>query len=81
MDPFAARAVNRLIGNPDSAPVLEITLAGPTLRFPDRTLIAVTGADLTPRLDGVEIPAWTTCSITPGATLKFGRHGLACAPI
>jgi KipI family sensor histidine kinase inhibitor len=74
MDPFAARAANRLIGNPDGASVLEITLAGPTLRFPARTVIATTGADLSPRLDGVEIPTWTACDTTPGATLKFGKR-------
>lgn len=44
MDPFAARAANLLVGNPEDAAVLECTLAGPRLRFAHRTVVAVTGS-------------------------------------
>ncbi len=75
MDAFAARAANRLVGNADDAPVLECTLAGPALRFPaSGALLAVTGADLSPRLDGQELPGWTACAAPPGSTLKFGKR-------
>ncbi len=43
MDPWAARRANRLLGNPDGAALLEITLAGPTLRFEEPTTIALVG--------------------------------------
>src|SRR6185369_7916583 len=33
MDPLAFRIANRLVGNPDGAPGLEIAVMGPTLRF------------------------------------------------
>jgi KipI family sensor histidine kinase inhibitor len=74
MDPFAARAANRLVGNADDAAGLEITLAGPTIRFGEDTLFAVAGADLSPRLEGNEVPGWTAGRATGGATLKFGRR-------
>jgi KipI family sensor histidine kinase inhibitor len=75
MDPFAARAANRLIGNADNAPVLECTLAGPTFQFQHESgLLAVTGADLSPQVNGQEIAGWTACAAPAGATLKFGRR-------
>jgi KipI family sensor histidine kinase inhibitor len=75
MDAFAARAANRLVGNSDGAAVLEITLAGPTLRLPSYgAVFAVTGADLSPQLDGNDVPGWTTCVAPPGAALKFGKR-------
>ena len=33
MDPLALRLANRLVGNAEGAAALEITAAGPTLRF------------------------------------------------
>jgi len=75
LDAFAARAANRLVGNADHAPVLEITLAGPTLRFATPgAVFAVTGADLSSQLDGREVPGWTACVAPRGATLKFGKR-------
>jgi biotin-dependent carboxylase-like uncharacterized protein len=75
MDAFAARAANRLVGNAADAALLEITLAGPTIRFAaSHALFAITGADLSPRLDDGEVPGWTACVAPPGSTLKFGRR-------
>jgi biotin-dependent carboxylase-like uncharacterized protein len=44
MDPWSARLANRLVGNIDWAPVLEVTLLGPELRAGRDAWIAVTGA-------------------------------------
>src|SRR5712692_3115604 len=74
MDPFAATAANLLVGNDRRAAGLEITFAGPTIRFRRDTVIAVTGAELTPRVDGVEVPAWTAWPVQAGAVLAFGRR-------
>jgi antagonist of KipI len=74
MDPFAARAANLLVGNPPDAAGLEITFAGPTIRFHRDSLIAVTGADLSPTVDGTEVPGWTAYAVPAGAVLKFGRR-------
>src|SRR5262249_9564563 len=74
MDPFAARAASCLVGNEPDAAGLEITFGGPTIRFRRDCLIAVTGADLSPSVDGAAVPAWTAQPVAAGAVLKFGRR-------
>ena len=71
MDLFSLRAANRLVGNPDEAAGLEMTLVGPRLRFVAPATIAVTGADLGARLDGVALPTWQSVLVEPGAELWF----------
>ncbi len=46
MDRQAARVANLLLGNDENDPLLEITLAGPELKFLRETWIAVTGAEI-----------------------------------
>lgn len=45
LDPAQAALVNRLVGNPDDAAVLEIALGGPTLSLPAPARIALCGAE------------------------------------
>jgi antagonist of KipI len=72
LDLFALRTGNRLVGNADEAAGLEITLIGPRLRFLSPTVIAMTGADLDPRLDDHNVPMWQSVAVNEGATLTFG---------
>ena len=44
-DRSAARLANRLVGNADSAAVLEVTLGGLAVRAIDAVTVALTGAD------------------------------------
>ena len=53
MDRFALRVANMLVGNPEGAAGLEVVFMGPTLTFEKDVLVAVTGADLPPKVDGV----------------------------
>jgi biotin-dependent carboxylase-like uncharacterized protein len=46
IDPAAAALANRLVGNPDRAAVLEMTLQGPALECVDGVHLALAGADL-----------------------------------
>ena len=55
VDPRSAAVANILAGNPDGEAVLECTVLGPQLRFDAPAVIAVTGADLGPTLDGVPV--------------------------
>lgn len=73
LDSFALSAANLLLGNEEEAAGLELTFAGPMLKFHQNTLIAITGADLNPRLNGQPIPNWTVCSIPSGSILNFGQ--------
>lgn len=72
-DPWAARAANRLVGNRDGAALLEITLAGPTLRFAATTTIAWIGAAFDVVLEGAPLrPGWADLA-RAGTELVFGR--------
>lgn len=73
MDPLALRIANHLIGNDDNAAGLEITLAGPTLRFNSSTTVCLTGTELSAELDGTAVPFWQSIAIHAGQTLKLGR--------
>ena len=73
MDAFALRAANTLVGNHDGAAGLEMTVGGSKVRFLAETLIAVTGADLSPALDGHSLPLWQSVEVSKGSVLSFGR--------
>jgi biotin-dependent carboxylase-like uncharacterized protein len=72
MDKFALAAANLLVGNPEGAAGLEAVFQGPEIRFERDAVIAVCGAHMPPRLDGVEQPSWTSFAVKPGQTLSFG---------
>ncbi len=73
MDLFSLRAANRLVGNPDHAACLEMTLVAPRLRFVAPATIAVTGADLGARIDGNALPMWQSVLVEPGAEILVRR--------
>ncbi|MFI4970504.1 MAG: hypothetical protein ACHP7D_09880, partial [Lysobacterales bacterium] len=58
MDEVALRLANALVGNASGAPALEITLLGPRLRFDADAVIALTGAEFTARIDGLDMRSW-----------------------
>ncbi|MBO0663123.1 biotin-dependent carboxyltransferase family protein [Jiella sp. MQZ9-1] len=72
MDRFALIAANRLVGNPDGAAGLEAVFLGPVLKFACDTTIAVTGAVMAPKVDGVEQELWSAFEIKAGQELAFG---------
>jgi biotin-dependent carboxylase-like uncharacterized protein len=71
LDLYALRAANLLVGNDEHAAALECTLLGPQLLFHVDTLIAVTGADMQPKIDGVLHDGHTALRIKAGSTLTF----------
>ncbi|WP_207885528.1 urea carboxylase [Pseudomonas sp. 30_B] len=79
MDDRALRLGNVLLGNPEGAAALEITMGGPTLRFNTDAVVAVTGAVLSISLDGVEQPMDTSLFVPAGSTLSLGTVGGAGA--
>jgi antagonist of KipI len=74
MDRYSYILANRLIGNRDQDAALEITLKGPELLFGHDAVIAVTGADLTPSVNGIGIPLWTSILVEAGSRLTFGAR-------
>jgi 5-oxoprolinase (ATP-hydrolysing) subunit C len=77
MDSWSFRLANRLVGNPPGAAALECQFLGPTIRFRDDTVIAITGAEMDPRLDGEPVPMWETVAVRPEQelALTFARVG------
>lgn len=71
MDQQALIAANLLVGNDEGAAGLELVFMGPELVFTTDTLVAVTGAELPPKVDGVAQPTWTAFEVKAGQTLAF----------
>jgi antagonist of KipI len=75
MDRFAHRAANLLTGNDENAAALECTLNGPQLVAVRPCLVAITGADFDPHLNGRPAPMWTGVFLSEGDELTFaGRR-------
>jgi biotin-dependent carboxylase-like uncharacterized protein len=71
MDRYAMRAANLLVGNDEGAAGLEAVFIGPKLEFTEDALVAVTGADMPAKVDGVAQPGWTAFKVKAGQTLTF----------
>ncbi|MEO6985383.1 MAG: biotin-dependent carboxyltransferase family protein [Paralcaligenes sp.] len=74
MDNRAHRLANLLAGNSENEATLEITLTGPQLRFNAPCCIAISGADLSPSLNGRALPANRPIIARAGDLLKFGQR-------
>jgi 5-oxoprolinase (ATP-hydrolysing) subunit C len=77
VDDWSFRLANLLVGNDRDAAALECQFIGPTLRLGRDGLIAVTGANMTPMLDGQPIRPWRTHRVSAGQelTLAYARTG------
>ena len=72
-DRAALIAGNRALGNDDNAAGLEITRAGPRVRFLIPSRIALTGADLGARLGSMRLLPGSVRAVHPGDELTFDR--------
>ncbi|RDW20003.1 KipI antagonist [Oceanobacillus arenosus] len=73
MDAFALQVGNILVGNKRDEAGIEVVIMGPTLRVLADHVIAICGADLSPKLDGESIPMWKSLVVKAGQTLTFGK--------
>lgn len=71
MDEFAFQVANILVGNNENTPALEITLLGPTLEVLEDTIVAVTGAKMTPLVNGMKCDCWSSFPLRKGDILSF----------
>ena len=71
MDTFALRAANALLGNDDNAAGIEATVLAPRMTALADTRIAVTGASVSPKVDGAPVPMWEAVPVKAGASLAF----------
>jgi antagonist of KipI len=78
MDALALRVGNILVGNDETAAGLEITLLGPRIRFEADHLIALTGAHLSPTLNGQPVAGNRAVWVAAGTELAFGPAVVGC---
>ncbi|MER5312470.1 biotin-dependent carboxyltransferase family protein [Streptomyces sp. NPDC002773] len=72
LDPAAVGLVNRLVGNPESAAVLETTVNGCALRPRCSVTVAVGGAPCPVRVDGRPAAWGTAVRVAAGSVLDIG---------
>lgn len=72
MDDYAAAWANRLLGNPDNAAVLEVTLIGPALEAMDDGYVSLAGASLSAAVNGVPWPSGSNWRLVAGDRITFG---------
>lgn len=73
MDTISANLANSLVKNSISDAVLEITLIGPKLLFYTKTIIAITGADVSPKINNEPISINEPIEVFEGDILSFGK--------
>lgn len=78
-DPAALAVANRLVGNDAAAAGLEITLKGPSLRFPLGGVVALTGTRFAATRSSGAALAWNeTLVLAAGETLRLERAVAGC---
>lgn len=72
MDDRSFRMANRILGNEEGTTALEMTLAGPVLRFNAPATAALAGARMHATLDGAPMAFFEPFEIPAGGTLALG---------
>lgn len=78
MDMHSLSIANILVGNSRGEAGLEVTMIGPDMTFTADNIIAITGADLSPTLDGAPFPMYAASCVRVGQRLKFGMCKSGC---
>ncbi|MFZ1879093.1 MAG: hypothetical protein WAU41_02910, partial [Gaiellaceae bacterium] len=71
-DPLAYELANQAVGNEPGAAALEATLVGPTLRFAEAAVVAVTGAEAGATIAGRPFERGTPAHAAAGEVLELG---------
>jgi urea carboxylase len=72
MDERSFRHANRLVGNHDHTPALELTVSGPILKFFSDTVVAITGAVMPMAVNGKSVAHDEAVLVKAGQTLTVG---------
>lgn len=73
MDVNATTLVNMLLGNDKNDSVIEMTMTGAKLQFSIKTAIVISGADMSPMINGNSIQLNKIVAINPNDILSFGK--------
>jgi antagonist of KipI len=79
-DPISLRLGNRLVGNREHAPALEMMLFGGSFKFEESAVVALTGSDFGATIDGAAVEPWTSNEIRSQQAIQVGatRSGARC---
>ncbi|WP_273126408.1 urea carboxylase [Bacillus weihaiensis] len=73
MDPLSFRIGNKLLGNSEDAPGLELTLRGGSYQFRNDMWFCLTGADMDAKVDGERVPLYCPILAQKGQVITFGE--------
>ena len=71
MDVYSYQIGNYLVGNEEGAAGLEITYWGPRLEFTEEAVIAITGAEMPPKINNEAAATWEAHKVEAGDVLSF----------
>jgi biotin-dependent carboxylase-like uncharacterized protein len=71
LDPFSLKVGNLLVGNKEDEACLEITIMGLKLKALREVVIAISGGDLFPTLNGEPLEMWRTHLLVEGDVIAF----------
>ncbi len=74
MDAYSSQFANAILGNTNDEALLELTMTGPTLHFLEPTLIAISGADMQPKLNNRPIKMNVSISIQANDIVRFSNN-------
>lgn len=78
MDMESFEKANYLVGNEQGEAVLEAALYGCTMEFTEDTVIALTGADMEPKVNQMPVPMNRPIAIKTGDSLSLGMAKEGC---
>jgi len=71
MDRYACRVANLLVGNSPNAAVLEMTAVGAAFKFDEEQQVAVCGAEMQGKVNGLPVSNWSSFVVQKGGELRF----------
>lgn len=78
LDTFSLRVSNLLVGNEENEACLEVTLMGLRIRALEEVVIAITGGDLSPTLNGESLEMWRTHLLVQDDIIAFKKVNAGC---
>lgn len=78
MDSIALRIANILVGNAEGEAVIEVTMFGTEIQILEEKIVAVTGGNLSPKVDGKEIPMWRPILLKKDQVITFKSPTSGC---
>ena len=72
MDKYSFILANKLLNNDENSPVLEMTSIGPKIMFEDHSMIVLTGADMSPKINGSSVKMNHVYEVKTSDVLSFG---------